>query len=45
LIKALDSQVDGIYRELTAQMDRMSAVQAQLGEMRTAIRRLGGGIK
>ena len=45
LIKALDSQVEGIYRELSAQMNRLSTVQAQLGDMRAAIRRLGGGIK
>jgi len=40
LIKALDAQVDGIYRELTIQMNRMSQVQAQLDDVRTAIRRL-----
>jgi hypothetical protein len=43
LIKALDSQVDGIYRELTAQMNRLSSVQSQLGEVRAAIRRLTTG--
>ena len=40
LIKALDAQVDGIYRELSIQMNRMSHVQAQLDDVRTAIRRL-----
>jgi hypothetical protein len=45
LIKALDAQVEGIYRELTSQMTRLSTVQMQLGEMRAAIRRLGGGTK
>jgi hypothetical protein len=45
LIKALDSQVEGIYRELSSQMTRLTAVQIHLGEMRTAIRRLGGGLK
>jgi hypothetical protein len=42
LIKALDAQVDGIYRELSAQMNRMTRVQAQLDDVRTAIRRLAG---
>jgi hypothetical protein len=45
LIKALDSQVEGIYREMTRQMSRLSIVQSQLEEMRAAIRRLGGGMK
>ena len=42
LIRALDMQVDGIYRELSAQMTRMASMQAQLAEVRAAIRRLGG---
>lgn len=42
LIKALDVQVEGIYRELTSQMNRMSRLQGQLDEVRSAIRRLGG---
>jgi len=42
LIKALDIQVEGIYRELTSQMNKMARVQAQLNEVREAIRRLGG---
>ncbi len=42
LIKALDTQVEGIYRELTRQMNRMTVVQSQLEEVRTAIRRLAG---
>jgi hypothetical protein len=42
LIKALDAQVDGIYRELSAQMNRMTRVQSQLDEVREAIRRLAG---
>ena len=42
LIKALDVQVDGIYKELTAQMNRLSEVQMQLDEVRAAIRRLSG---
>ena len=33
------------YRELTAQMNRLSSVQSQLGEVRAAIRRLSGGTK
>jgi hypothetical protein len=45
LIKALDAQVEGIYRELGSQMNRLSTLQAQLGDMRSAIRRLGGGVK
>ena len=40
LIKALDAQVDGIYRELGRQMNRMTHVQSQLEEVRSAIRRL-----
>lgn len=40
LIKALDAQVDGIYRELGRQMNRMTLVQSQLDEVRGAIRRL-----
>lgn len=43
LIRALDMQVDGIYKELTAQMNRMTLVQSQLAEVRAAIRRLAGG--
>jgi hypothetical protein len=42
LIKALDVQVEGIYRELTSQMNRMTRLQGQLDEVRSAIRRLGG---
>jgi hypothetical protein len=42
LIRALDMQVDGIYRELTAQMNRMASVQSQLAEVRAAIRKLAG---
>ena len=44
LFKALDAQVDGIYRELTRQMNRMSQLQSQLEEVRLAIRRLAGPI-
>jgi hypothetical protein len=40
LIKLLDLQVDGIYRELSRQMNRMTQVQAQLEDVRAAIRRL-----
>lgn len=40
LIKALDSQVDGIYKELTLQMNRMARIQSQLEDVRAAIRRL-----
>lgn len=42
LIKALDVQVDGIYKELSTQMQRLSSVQSQLDEVRAAIRRLSG---
>jgi hypothetical protein len=45
LIKILDAQIDGIYRELTTQMNRLTAVQAQLEEMRAAIRRLAGSTR
>ena len=40
LIKVLDMQVEGIYRELNVQMRRMSRVQQQLDEVRAAIKRL-----
>lgn len=40
LIRALDIQVEGIYRELSSQMGRLSRVQSQLDEVRSAIRRL-----
>jgi hypothetical protein len=40
LIKALDIQVEGIYRELNTQMHRMTRVQSQLEEVRAAIRHL-----
>jgi hypothetical protein len=42
LIKALDTQVEGIYRELSLQMQRLTRLQSQLHEVRAAIRRLGG---
>ena len=35
-------QVEGIYRELTTQMTRLTLVQSQLDEVRAAIRRLAG---
>src|SRR6185436_9756189 len=38
LIKALDVQVERIYRELTSQMNRMTRLQGQLDEGRSAIR-------
>jgi hypothetical protein len=40
LIKALDTQVEGIYRELSVQMSRLTLVHSQLDEVRAAIRRL-----
>ena len=38
-------QVEGIYRELSMQMGRLSTLQVHLAEVRAAIRKLGGGIK
>src|SRR5687768_10813593 len=40
LISALDAQVEGIYKEMSIQMNRMSRVQSQLDDVRSAIRRL-----
>ena len=45
LVKALDAEVHGIYRELSAHMDHLVRVQRQLDEMRKAIKRLGASIK
>jgi hypothetical protein len=44
LIEALDAEVHGIYRELSAHMDHLTRVQRQLDEMRRAIKKLGASI-
>lgn len=45
LVKALDAELEGIYRELTAQIRRLAAFQQQLEDVRMAIRRLGGTVR
>ena len=44
LIEVLDSEVHGIYGELSAHMDHLTQIQRQLDEMRKAIRKLGASI-
>ena len=44
-IKALDSEVHGIYRELSGHMDHLIRIQRQLDEIRKAIRKLGASIR
>ena len=44
-ILALDAEVHGIYRELSAHMDHLTRVQRQLDEIRKAIKKLGASIK
>jgi hypothetical protein len=44
-VKALDAELEGLYRELTGQIRRMMAFQQQLDEVRGAIRRLGGSVR
>lgn len=45
MIKALDAEVDGLYRQLNDHLHHMKRVQSQLEEMRQAIRKLGASIK
>jgi hypothetical protein len=45
IIKALDAEVHGLYRELSDHLAHLQRVQRQLEEMRTAIRKLGTSIK
>jgi hypothetical protein len=45
LVKALNAELEGVYRELTTQIRRMTAFQQQLDEVRGAIRRLGGSVR
>jgi hypothetical protein len=44
-VKALDAELHGIYRELSAHMTHLTRIQGQLDEMRKAIKRLGASIK
>jgi hypothetical protein len=45
IIKALDTEIHGLYRELNAHLHHLKRVQGQLEEMRQAIRKLGASIK
>ena len=45
MIKALDAEVHGLYRELGDHLAHLQRVQRQLEEMRAAIRKLGTSIK
>ena len=45
LVKAVDGELEGIYRELSMQIRRMSTVQEHIEDLRIAIRRLGGTVR
>jgi hypothetical protein len=45
LVKVVDAELEGIYRELTTQIRRMATFQQQIEEVRVAIRQLGGSVR
>jgi hypothetical protein len=45
IIKTLDGEIHGLYRELNAHLHHLKRVQGQLEGMRQAIRKLGASIK